>query len=117
MAVEDTQMANGTGITKARVESGIRQVGPMKWEVRVHVGRDPVTNRLIQESRTVEGGIKDVRKRRAEMVVEVGKAIVGAADQAVTRATETNSFGYFLDEWLRNGRDEKERTTIDGYAK
>lgn len=117
MADEDTQTVNGTGFTKVRIEPGIRQIGPKKWEVRVHAGRDPVSNKLIQKSRTVEGGIKEARKVRAEMIVEITKTTADAAEQAVTRATEVNSFGHLLDEWLQKGRGEKERTTIDGYEK
>ena len=76
---------------RVQVEKGIRQVGPDRWEVQVHVGRDPLTGKLRQVSRTTRKGIADARKLRAKLVTEVAQGKHGG-----TVAT----LGSLLDEWL-----------------
>lgn len=59
----------------------------------MHVGRDPVTGRERQVSRTVRGGLRAARAARAELVSEVARTAF-----SVTRAT----VGGLLDEWNRH---------------
>ena len=47
---------------RIQLEKGIRQVGPDRWEVQVHIGRDPATGKLRQVSRTTRKGIADARR-------------------------------------------------------
>jgi hypothetical protein len=37
---------------RVQMEKGIRLVGEDRWEVQVHIGRDPATGKLRQVSRT-----------------------------------------------------------------
>jgi integrase len=87
---------------RVQVEKGIRQVGPDRWEVQVHVGRDPITGKLRQVSRTTRKGIADARRLRAKLVTEVAQGKHGG-----TVAT----LGSVLDQWLahieRDGRSPK----------
>lgn len=94
---------------RVQVEKGIRQVGPDRWEVQVHVGRDGATGRLRQVSRTTRKGIADARRLRARLVTEVAQGKHGGT---------AGTFGSLLDDWLvageRNGRSP---STIAGYRK
>ncbi|WCO65290.1 tyrosine-type recombinase/integrase [Iamia majanohamensis] len=44
------------------MRGGLRERSPGVWEVRVEAGRDPVTGRRRQVSRTVRGGKRDAQK-------------------------------------------------------
>jgi hypothetical protein len=46
-----------------KVEKGIRQIGPGRWEVQVYVGRHPETGQIRSESRSASRGIADARKQ------------------------------------------------------
>lgn len=106
------------GFKRTQVEKGIRQIGPDRWEVVVHVGRDPLTGKLRQKSCTTHDGIRAARKLRAEMMHEVAE---GAAEKAARREShvaETETFGFLLDKWLAHGRRrDRSPTTIAGYEK
>jgi integrase len=113
-----TQEPKGTGFKRIQVERGIRQIGPNKWEVQVHVGRDPLSKKLRQKSRTTSGGIRAARKLRAELISEVANDKAKASEVADNRTVEASTFGHLLDEWLALGRSRgRSPSTIDGYEK
>jgi hypothetical protein len=55
MTTTKTQDAKGTGFNRVQVGKGIRQIGPSRWEVQVHIDRDPITGKVRQRSRTTPG--------------------------------------------------------------
>jgi len=65
-------------------------LGPNRFAVRVHVGRDPVTGKLRQVSR-VATGIAGARRLRAKLVPEVAHGKHGST---------VSTLGSLLDEWL-----------------
>jgi len=94
---------------RVQVEKGIRQVGAKRWEVQVHVGRDPSTGKLRQVSRTTTRGIADARRIRSRLITEVAAGKHGGT---------VGSFGSLLDEWLTAGeRRGRSPSTIAGYRK
>ena len=63
------------------------------WRVMVYAGRDPVTGRKRQLTRTVQGTKKDAENARNEMLVAVQQG----------QATGTNvTFGELLDTWFES---------------
>jgi integrase len=85
----------------------LRERQPGVWELRVRTGRDPLTGRYGQVSRTFRGG-----KRAANAAL-----VRLAADVADGRHTGTGqTVGFLLDAWVEHlstqGRTAK---TIDGY--
>lgn len=119
MADQNSRSAKATGSTKGKAkERGIRPIGPKKWEVRVHAGRDPITKKLRQVSRTVTGGIRDAQRVRAEMITEVNEANANRDTDAALVEAEATSFGHLLDEWLAHGKSRgRSPSTIEGYEK
>jgi integrase len=96
-----------TEFQRVQVEKGIRQIGPSRWEVQVHIGRDPSTNKLRQVSRTTRKGIADARKLRARLMTEVAEGKHG---------NTAGTFGSLLDEWISQGeRNGRSPNTIAGY--
>lgn len=69
----------------------MRERQPGIWEVRVYVGRDPVTNAPRQVSRTVRGGKRAAQTRMAELVAEAKRGQLGGTDATV---------GLLLDRYL-----------------
>jgi integrase len=63
------------------------------WQVIVYGGRDPVTGRKRQVSRTVRGTKREAQAQRAQLLVEVG--------EGRHLATEA-SFGDLVDRWYEN---------------
>lgn len=51
----------------------MRERSPDVWELIVEAGRDPVTGRRRQVSRTFRGSMRDAKKARAELLVEATK--------------------------------------------
>ena len=51
----------------------MRERSPGVWELIVEGGRDPVTGKRRQVSRVFRGNLRDAKKARAELLVEVGK--------------------------------------------
>ena len=116
--VENAQSGKGTGFKRVQVEKGIRQIGRARWEVQVHVGRDPLTGKLQQRSRTTTGGIRAARKLRAETISQLAneKTELENDRDETTRRSET--FGHLLDEWIAHGkRRGRSPSTIAGYEK
>ena len=56
-----------------RKAPGMRERAPGVWELIVEAGRDPVTGRKRQISRTFRGGLREAKKARAALLTEVGK--------------------------------------------
>lgn len=84
------------------------------WEVRVHVGVDPLTGKVVQVSRTVRGGIKAAREMRARLLTEVAAGQHGLG----TRGGVPETFGELLTEWLEHGgRPGRSPSTIAGYRR
>jgi hypothetical protein len=50
-------------MAKLRNAPGMRERAPEVWELVVEAGRDPVTGRHRQVSRTFRGNLRDARRR------------------------------------------------------
>ena len=92
-----------------RKAPGMRERAAGVWELIVEAGRDPVTGRRRQVSRTFHGSMRDAKHARAALLVEVRKG----------RHTGTGAtLDHLFDEWVieleRKGRSPN---TIHGYAK
>jgi site-specific recombinase XerD len=77
------------------------------WELIVESGRDPVTGKRRQTSRTFRGNLRDAKKARAALLAEVGK---GRHDG--TNASVDDLFADWIVELERKGRSPN---TIRGY--
>ncbi len=91
-----------------RSGQGMRERSPDVWELIVENGVDPVTGRHRQVSRTFRGTLREARKARAALIVEVTKD-----RHAGTRATVDELFDAWVVELKRKGRSPN---TIHGYA-
>ena len=78
------------------------------WEVRVSLGRDPLTGKYHQVSRTVTGTRRDARAALAELTLEVAHEthVAGASDATVAQ---------LLAEWLDLVQDRLSPTTMRNY--
>jgi integrase len=111
--VDQVKKTKGSGFQRTQLETGIRLLGPDRWEVVVHIGRDPLTGKLRQRSRTTRAGIRAARKLRAEMMHEVGQE--EAEREKISGAA---TFGQLLDRWVDHGRRRgRSPNTIAGYEK
>ena len=87
----------------------MRERSPGHWQLRAYVGRDPVTGKSRQVTRTFRGGQRAAAKALAAMVTEVeaGK---------VSRTTATLS--QLLEMWLEVGkRNQRPRTHYENRRK
>ncbi len=87
---------------------GMRERAPV-WELVVQAGRDPVTGKHRQVSRTFRGNLRDAKKAQAALIVEVSKG-----RHSGSRATVDELFADWIVEFERKGRSPN---TIDGYEK
>ncbi len=94
-------------MSKRRKPVGIRELSTGRWEVYVSAGRDPVTGRYRQVSRTIRGTVSDAKKARAELLTEVERG-----RHRGTAATVDELFVQWLIELERKGRSAK---TINNY--
>jgi integrase len=79
---------------------------PGVWVVRIDGGRDPVTGRRRQISRTVQGTKRDAQRVLNEMAVDADKG----------RFTGTNTtFRQLSEEWLELARADLSPTTVRSY--
>jgi integrase len=92
-----------------RKAPGMRERSPGSWELIVEAGRDPVTGRTRQVSRMFHGNLRDARKARAELIVEVGKG-----RHTGTAATVEHLYGEWIAELRRKGRSPN---TVYGYER
>jgi hypothetical protein len=94
-------------MAKLRTAPGMREKAPDVWELVVEAGRDVVTGRRRQVSRVFRGSLRDAKKGRAELLVEVGKG-----RHTGSRATVEGLFSEWILELERKGRSPN---TIRGY--
>ena len=73
------------------------------WELRAFAGRDPVTGRSRQVSRTFRGGRREAERKLAELVADVSTG-GSHGDSAVT-------FGELLDRWVEQ-QERLERSPV-----
>ena len=92
-----------------RKAPGMRERSPGVWELIVEAGRDPVTGRRRQVSRTFRGTLRDAKKARAELLVEVGKG-----RHTGTAATVDQLYRDWIVELRRKGRSPN---TVYGYER
>lgn len=84
----------------------MRERRPGVWELRVHLGRDPLTGVVRQRSKTIHGGRRAAEKALAELVASTGEA----------RAPSTiGTVGFLLDEWFAACEPGWSPTTAGGY--
>ncbi|MGH3733567.1 MAG: tyrosine-type recombinase/integrase [Acidimicrobiales bacterium] len=88
------------------MRGGLRENSPGVWEVRVEAGRDPVTGKRRQISRTVRG-----TKREAQRVLN---ALVAGADLGQGSGTKA-TFGQLADQWLALVDNDLSPTTLHRY--
>lgn len=88
------------------MRGGLREKSPGVWEVRLEAGRDPVTGRRRQISRSVRG-----TKRQAQQVLN---ALVADADAGRVSAS-TAMFKQLTDEWLAMAGADLSPTTLRRY--
>jgi integrase len=90
-----------------RTAPGMRVRSPGVWELIVDAGRDPVTGRRRQVSRTFRGTLTQAKKARAAFLTEVGKG-----RHTGTRATLDDLFEDWIMELRCKGRSPN---TVHGY--
>jgi integrase len=90
-----------------RKAPGMRERSPEVWELIVQSGIDPVTGRRRQTSRVFRGNLRDAKKARAELLVEVSQG----------RHTGTKAIvdQLFADWILELERKSRSPNTIHGY--
>jgi len=79
-----------------------------KWELRVYVGRDPISGRKKYLTRSVSGGKRDAQRALAQMVAEFGDGAHSALDATV---------GDLIGRWFDLARPELSPTTVRGYGR
>ena len=79
------------------------------WELIVEAGRDPVTGKRRQVSRTFNGNLREAKQARAALLVEASKG-----RHSGTKASLDDLFVDWIVELQRKGRSPN---TIDGYEK
>lgn len=85
----------------------MRERSPEVWELVVEAGRDVVTGRRLQVSRVFRGNLREAKKARAELLVEVKRG-----HHTGSRATLDDLFADWIVELERKGRSPN---TIQGY--
>ncbi len=90
-----------------RTAPGMRERSPGVWELVVEAGRDPVPGKRRQASRVFRGNLRDAKKARAALLVEVSKG-----RHTGWRATLDDLFADWLIELHRKGRSPN---TVHGY--
>ena len=94
-------------MAKLRKAPGMRERSPEVWEIVVQAGRDPLTGKHRQVSRTFRGTLRQAKKERAALLTEVSKG-----RHTGTRATLDELFADWIVELGRKGRSPN---TIRGY--
>jgi integrase len=94
-------------MAELRRAPGMRERAPGTWELIVEAGRDPVTGRSRQVSRTFHGTLRDAKRARAELLVEVGKG-----RHTGTATTVDQLYTEWVAELRRKGRSPN---TVYGY--
>jgi integrase len=94
-------------MAELRTAPGMRERALGVWELIVESGRDPVTGKRRQVSRTFRGNLRDAKKARAALLVEVGKG-----RHTGSRATLDGLFAEWIIKLRRKGRSPN---TVHGY--
>jgi len=92
-----------------RTAPGMRERSPGVWELIVECGRDPVTGKRRQKSRTFHGNLREATKARSELLTEVSHG-----KHKGTKVTVNELFGDWIAELERKGRSP---STIHNYDK
>ena len=89
------------------MSGALREREPGVWELRVRAGRDPLTGKYRQVSRTFRGGKRQAQTALALFAAEVARGLEGGTDADVS---------VLLDRWIEQlelvGRSPK---TVEGY--
>jgi len=85
----------------------MRQRGDV-WELRVYVGRDPVTGRKKTLTRTFRGGKREAEEALSRLVTEAAGGGHAAQDATV---------GNLIDQWFEMAKPDLSPTTIRGYRR
>lgn len=93
----------------ARKATGIREVAPDVFELKVSAGRDPLTGRYRQVTRRFRGTLRQAKTARAELLTEVSQG-----RHVGVRATVDELFAEWLTELERKDRSPR---TIGEYAR
>ena len=96
-------------MAQLRSAPGMRERAPGVWELIVEAGRDPVSGKRRQVSRTFNGNLREAKQARAALLVEASKG-----RHSGTRASLDELFVDWIVELRRKGRSPN---TIDGYEK
>jgi Phage integrase, N-terminal SAM-like domain len=83
-------------LERVQLEKGIRLVGKDRWEVQVHIGRDPATGNSARSVEPIRKGIVDARRLRARLITEIAQAKHGGT---------SGTFGSLLADWLAQDRE------------
>lgn len=92
--------------TLGAMRGGLRERRTGVWEVRLEAGRDPVTGRRRQTSRTIHGTKRDAQRAL--------NALVAQADKGHHAGTST-SFRELADRWLAQAERDLSPTTVRRY--
>lgn len=88
------------------MRGGLRQRSPGVWEVRAEAGRDPVTGRRLQVSRTVRGTKREAQKTLNALVVELDEG---------SRSGLEATFADVVERWLNISGADLSPTTLRRY--
>lgn len=94
---------------KKRPAPGIQPKGPGVWELFAEAGRDPVTGKRMRVSRIFRGNLREAKKARAQLVVDVS-----SGQHSGTRATMDDLFRDWMFELERKNRKP---STIYNYGR
>ena len=94
---------------KKRPAPGIQPKGPGAWELFAEAGRDPVTGKRLRVSRMFWGNLREAKKARAQLVVDVS-----AGRHDGTKATMDDLFREWIVELERKNRKP---STIYNYTR
>jgi integrase len=82
-----------------------RQLGPGRWELRVYLGRDPITGRQRTRSKTFHGGARAADKALTEFAAANG-----------TNTGTRHTFRALVAKWLSYKREDWSPTTYATYT-
>jgi integrase len=89
------------------MRGSLREKRPGYWELRVSLGRDPVTGKPKYRTKGMRGSQREAERALARLITDVGKG------QA---ARSADSVGSLLDQWLEHIESEgRSPTTLRGY--
>ena len=103
-------IVSAPGRRGSRVQPGtMRERSPGHWQLRAYVGRDPVTGKPRQATRTFKGGERAAAKALAALVAEV---------EAGRFSRTTATVSQLLDKWLEAGEwSQRPRTRYENRKK